>query len=152
MHRLSQVRVQQIHRELAAMLERCPELQQDFPRRQIALHAVMGGDSERARRYGLQILDELARENVSTEVVLFLQQLYDLVAPAAALEEELRLTMALGRVYRALGQLQQAADWYRRCLTLARQLNDRVACKECLFRAGRAGSDYERLSRSHRLC
>ncbi|WP_052888772.1 ATP-binding protein [Thermogemmatispora carboxidivorans] len=136
MHRLSQVRVQQIHRELAAMLERCPELQQDFPRRQIALHAVMGGDSERARRYGLQILDELARENVSTEVVLFLQQLYDLVAPAAALEEELRLTMALGRVYRALGQLQQAADWYRRCLTLARQLNDRVACKSAYFELG----------------
>jgi DNA-binding SARP family transcriptional activator/predicted ATPase len=136
MHRLSQVRTQQIHRELAAILERCPALQQDFPRRQIALHAVMGGDSERARRYGLQILDELARENVSTEVALFLQQLYDLVAPAAALEEELRLTMALGQVYRALGQLQQAAAWYRRYLMLARQLNDRVAWKSAYFELG----------------
>ncbi|WP_376794747.1 AAA family ATPase [Thermogemmatispora sp.] len=136
MHRLSQVRAEEIHRELAAMLERCPALQPNRPRRQIALHAVMGGDSERARRYGLQILDELVRENVSTEAALFLQQLYDLVAPAAALEEELRLTAALGQIYRALGQLQQAADWYRRYLALARQLDDRVAWKSAYFELG----------------
>nr|BBH95751.1 transcriptional activator [Thermogemmatispora argillosa] len=136
MHRLSQVRAEQIHRELAAMLERCPALQPDVSRRQIALHAVRGGDSERARRYGLQMLDELVRENVSTEAALFLQQLYDLIAPAAALEEELRLTAALGQVYRALGQLQQAAGWYRRYLMLARQLDDRVAWKSAYFELG----------------
>ncbi|WP_322480367.1 AAA family ATPase [Thermogemmatispora sp.] len=136
MHRLSQVRAEQIHRELAAMLDRWSALQPEVSRRQIALHAVMGGDSERARRYGLQMLDELVRENVSTEAALFLQQLYALVAPAAALEEELRLTAALGQIYRALGQLQQAASWYRRYLALACQLDDRVAWKSAYFELG----------------
>jgi DNA-binding SARP family transcriptional activator/predicted ATPase len=135
-HRLNQLRSQQIHRDLAAILEGCPALQQNFPRRQIALHAVKGGDRQRARRYGLQILDELARDNASSETALFLQQLYDLIAPTVSPEEELRLAYALGRVYRSVGQLSQSARWCRHARELAQQLGDRSAWKRAYFELG----------------
>ncbi len=135
-HRLNQPRCQQIHRDLAAVLEDCPAFQKAFPCRQIALHAVRGADPERARRYGMLILDELARDNVSSETAVFLQQLYDLIIPIISLQEELRLACALGQVYQALGQLQQAAGWYRRYLELAQQLDDRSAWKSAYFELG----------------
>src|SRR5205085_3915803 len=67
LHSLSRLRRQDIHRQLARIIEQCPALSQQFPARQVALHAVAGEDSERARRYGLQILDELVRDNANAQ-------------------------------------------------------------------------------------
>ena len=119
LHQLSHLRRQAIHRQLAITLETCPALQQYFPLRQIALHAVIGEDIERARRYGLQVLDELARDKASAETADLLHRLHDLLAQTATTHEMLRLTSALGQVYQSLGQLEQAAFWHRRHFELA---------------------------------
>src|SRR5438128_8448309 len=105
---MSQLRRQEIHRQLAIIVERCPALQKHFPLRQVALHAVAGEDIERARRCGLQILDELVLDNANAQTATFLRHLYDLLTPTAAPHETLRLTSALGRVHQSLGQLEEA--------------------------------------------
>jgi DNA-binding SARP family transcriptional activator len=121
---LSHLRRQAIHRQLAIILEACPALQQYFPLRQIALHAVIGEDIERARRYGLQVLDELARDKASAETADLLHHLHDLLAQTASTHEMLRLTSALGQVYQSLGQLEQAAFWHQRHFELAHKSAD----------------------------
>ena len=124
LHHLSHLRRQLIHRQLAVILEACPALQQHFPLRQVALHAVIGEDSERARRYGLQVLDELVQDNASAQTANFLHHLHDLLAPAASTSEMLRLTYALGQVHQSLGQLDEATFWHHRHLDLASKLPD----------------------------
>ncbi len=109
LHHLSHLRRQAIHRQLAIILESCPALQQYFPLRQIALHAVIGEDIERARRYGLQVLDELTQDKASAEAADFLHHLHDLLAQSASMHEMLRLTSALGQVYQNDYQAAAAA-------------------------------------------
>ncbi len=127
---LSHLRRRTIHRQLAIILEACPALQKNFPLRQVALHSVRGEDVERARRYGLQVLDELALDRASMQTTAFLDflhHLYDLLAPTASTEELLRLTHALGQVHQSLGQLEEAISWYRRNLELATNISDSSA-------------------------
>ena len=133
---LSHLRQRAIHRQLATRLDACPLLQKNFPLRQIALHAVIGEDIERARRYGLQVLDELAQDNANTQTLDFLHHLYDLLAPSASPEEMLRLARALGQAHQTLGQLDEAANWYRRELEYAERLDDVVAQVMAHFAAG----------------
>ena len=95
---LSHLRQRAIHRQLAARIDACPALQKNIPLRQIALHAVIGEDVERARRYGLLALDELAQDNANSQTLDFLHHLYDLLAPSASAEELWRLARALGQV------------------------------------------------------
>ncbi len=127
---LSHLRRRTIHRQLAIILEACPALQKNFSLRQVALHAVRGEDVERARRYGLQVLDELALDRASMQTTAFLDflhHLYDLLAPTASTEELLRLTHALGQVHQSLGQLEEAISWHRRNLELATNISDSSA-------------------------
>ena len=133
---LSHLRQRAIHRQLATRLDACPALQKNFPLRQIALHAVIGEDIERARRYGLQVLDELAQDNANTQTLDFLHHLYDLLAPSASLDELLRLARALGQVQQTLGQLDEAAAWYRRELEYAGKLGDTLAQVMAHFAVG----------------
>ena len=133
---LSHLRQRAIHRQLAMRLDACPALQKNFPLRQIALHAVIGEDVERARHYGLQVLDELARDNANTQTLDFLHHLYDLLAPSASLEELLRLARVLGQTHQTLGQLDEAATWYGRELAYAQKLGDAIAQVMAHFAAG----------------
>ncbi|HEU0000984.1 MAG TPA: AAA family ATPase [Ktedonobacteraceae bacterium] len=133
---LSHLRQRAIHRQLATRLDACPALQKNFPLRQIALHAVIGEDVERARRYGLQVLDELARDNANTQTLDFLHHLYDLLAPSASLEELLRLARALGQTHQTLGQLDEAATWYEHEREYAQELGDAIAQVAAHFAAG----------------
>jgi hypothetical protein len=144
--RISHLRRQVIHRQLAALLAACPALQKNFPLRQIALHAIIGGDSERARRYGLQVLDELAQDNASAQTAVFLHQLHDLLAPTAATNEMLRLTHALGQVHQSLGQLEEASTWHRQHLELACKIPDAFAQSTAHFELGElalVANDYQ---------
>ena len=136
LHHLSHLRRQAIHRQLAIILESCPALQQYFPLRQIALHAVIGEDIERARRYGLQVLDELTQDKASAETADFLHHLHDLLAQTASTHEMLRLTSALGQVYQSLGKLEQAAFWRRRHFELALKTADPLAQSAAHFELG----------------
>jgi tetratricopeptide (TPR) repeat protein len=121
---LSQLRRRSIHRQLATILEQCPALQKNIPLHQLALHAVIGEDVERARRYGLQVLDELAQDNANAQTLEFLHHLYDLLAPTASIAEQIRLSYALGQVHQSLGQLEQARHWYQQHLDLTAQTAD----------------------------
>ena len=118
--RLSHLRRRRIHRRLAEMLEACPALQQHFPLRQTALHAVLGEDVERARRYGLRVLAELPREYDGAEALDFLRHLHDLLAPTATADEMLQLSATLGLLHQSLGQLDLAAHWHQQRLEWAR--------------------------------
>lgn len=133
---LSRLRRQDIHRQLASIMEQCPALREHFPARQVALHAVAGADPERARRYGLLVLDELVRDNANPQTATFLQHLYDLLAPTATPHELLRLTTALGHVYRSLGQLESAMGWYLQQLAQAEKLADPAARAAAHFEIG----------------
>jgi len=133
---LSHLRQRAMHRQLAARLDACPALQKNFPLRQIALHAVIGEDVERARRYGLQVLDELARDNANTQTLDFLHHLYDLLAPSAPAEELWRLARALGQVHQTLGQVGEAAAWYERERQYAEEMGDVMAQVIAYFAAG----------------
>lgn len=124
---MSRLRRQDIHRRLASIMEQCPALQEHFPARQVALHAVAGDDYERARRYGLRVLDELVRDNANPQTASFLHHLHDLLAPTATTREMLQLTAALGQVYRSLGQPEIAMAWHLQHLTQAEKLDDPVA-------------------------
>ncbi len=133
---LSRLRRQDMHHQLASIMEQCPALREHFPARQVALHAVAGADHERARRYGLLVLDELVRENANAQTATFLQHLHDLLAPTATPRELLRLTSALGQVYRSLGQLEPAMNWYRQHLSQAERLADPAARAMAHFEIG----------------
>src|SRR5205823_3882041 len=98
LHPLSHLRRRLIHRQLTVLLEASPALQRNFPPRQLALHAVLAEDVERARRYGLPVLDELAQDHANSQTLEFLHQLSDLLAPTASPWEMLRLSHALGQV------------------------------------------------------
>ncbi len=133
---LSHLQQRIIHRQLAAILEKCPILQKNFPWRQVALHAVIGEDVERARRYGLHVLDELVQDNANTQTADFLHHLYDLLAPTASPPEMLRLTHTLGQVHQSLGQLQDATAWHRQYLKLADEASDLSAQITAHFELG----------------
>src|SRR5512135_1752197 len=90
LHRLSQIRRRMIHRQLAEAYEARLEAQADVSVRPIALHAVAGEDIDRARRYGLQVLNDLPQDYSAAETVGFFQQLHDLLAHTASREEMLR--------------------------------------------------------------
>jgi ATP/maltotriose-dependent transcriptional regulator MalT len=125
--RLSHLRRRRIHRRLAEMLEACPALQQHFPLRQTALHAVLGEDVDRARRYGLRVLAELPREYDGAEALDFLRHLHDLLAPMATAEEMLQLSATLGLLHQGLGQLDLAAYWHQQRLEWSRKTADVAA-------------------------
>ncbi len=133
---LSHLRRRMIHRQLTVLLETSPALQRNFPLRQLALHAVMGEDVQRARRYGLQVLDELAQDNANSQTREFLHQLSDLLAPTASPWERLRLSHALGQVHRSLGQVEEAATWYQQYLDLATQTADPTTQAAAHFELG----------------
>src|SRR5262249_9165367 len=50
LRRLGRLRQRAIHRQLAAMVEMCPDLQRHIPILRVARHAIAGGDVDRARR------------------------------------------------------------------------------------------------------
>jgi DNA-binding SARP family transcriptional activator/predicted ATPase len=133
LQRLSHIRRRMIHRQLAAALEAQLTAHTDVPLRQIALHAVAGEDVDRARRYGLQVLDELPQDFSATETVEFFGQLYDLLAPTASPEEMLRLTRALGQLHYLLSHIEVAAQWYREHLEIAREIDHPVAQAAAYF-------------------
>src|SRR6266568_4417290 len=116
--------------------------------RQIVLHAVIGEDIERARRYGLQMLGELAREKASAETADLLHHLHDLLAQTASTHEMLRLTSALGQVYQSLGQLEQAAFWHRRHFELAHKSADLPAQSAAHFELGNVAAQRGELKRA----
>lgn len=130
------LRRQAIHRHLARIIEGCPALQKDFPLHQLARYAVMGADSDRARRYGLHVLDELVQDNPGAQTALFLHQLYDLLVPGASTREKLRLTRALGQVHQSLGQLAEAKAWHHRYLELSYTVTDPCTLGEAHFELG----------------
>jgi DNA-binding SARP family transcriptional activator len=125
--RLSHLRRRRIHRRLAELLEACPAFQWHFPLRQTALHAVLGEDVDRARRYGLRVLAELPREYDGAEALDFLHHLHDLLAPTATAEEMLQLSAMLGLLHQSLGQLDLAAAWHQRRLEWSYTLGDLAA-------------------------
>jgi DNA-binding SARP family transcriptional activator/predicted ATPase len=146
LHSLSHLRRQDIHRQLAKIIEQCPALQEHFPARQVALHAVAGEDSERARRYGLQILDELVRDNANAQTATFLLHLHDLLAQTATPHEMLLLTSALGQVHQSLGRLEEAASWHRQHLELAEKIAELPARAAAHFELGElalVANDYQ---------
>jgi DNA-binding SARP family transcriptional activator/predicted ATPase len=130
---LSGVRLKAIHRQLAGMLEDCPALAQHVPTRLVAHHAVAGEDVERARRCGLSILDELAREEASQAQIAFLRDLRDLLSATATPQEHLRLARALGHAYRSAGQLDDARAALQQALTYASQVADPCAEADVCF-------------------
>ena len=72
-----------------------------------------------ARRYDLQVLDELTQDKGSAETADSLHHLLDLLAQTASTHEMLHLTSALAQVYQSLGKLEQAAFWWRQHYELA---------------------------------
>ncbi len=133
---LSSPRRRVIHRQLVEAIERCPLLQAHFPLRQVALHAVMGEDIKRARRYGMQALDGFVQDLPSAETLGFVQHLYDLLAPTASQDEMLRLTHALSQLHQSLGQLDAATHWNRQYLEIARQSDHLAAQATAHFERG----------------
>jgi tetratricopeptide (TPR) repeat protein len=105
----------------------------NMPLRQIALHAVAGEDLERARRYGLPVLDDLARSHRGPEALNFVHQLYDLLAPVATPGERLRLSRVLGDLHQSLGQLEAAGRWRRRHLVWATEAGDMAAVADAHY-------------------
>jgi tetratricopeptide (TPR) repeat protein len=111
-----------------------------------AQHAVLGEDVEPARRYGPQVLDELAQDHANSQTLEFLHQLSALLAPTASPWEMLRLSQALGQVHRSLGQLEAAATWYQQYLDLATQTADPRTQAVAHFEVGELAlvtNDYE---------
>lgn len=93
----------------------------------VARHAVDGADIERARRYGLALLNDLPYAFAGAETVAFLQRLADLVSDTASLDEQRRLAHALGQAYRAVGDIEQAYVWHQRQIDLARRTQNLAA-------------------------
>lgn len=140
------------HQQLAAVLER---LAPDGPaaRARLARHAVAAGDVERARRYGLDLLDGAPFALVGAETVSFLQQLHDLLAPTAGPVELHRLTGALGQALRLLGQIEPARGWLQRQLAIARESAapaDEAAAHFALAELAMLSNDYAAAAASAR--
>ncbi len=104
--------------------------------RQIALHAVAGEDIERARAYGLPLLDGPPPEYIGAEAVDFAHHLYDLLVSHLSPAEMLQLTRALGRLHQSLGHLEVAAGWHRQNLSWAQEIGDPAAQAEAYFEMG----------------
>ena len=132
-HRLSPLRRRRIHRRLAEIVEACPKFQQQMPVRQIALHAVLGEDVERARRYGLQVLADLPHDAAGTEAADFVQHLHDLLAPTASAQEMVQITSSLGQLHQLLGHLDLAARWQQHYLRYAVEAQDHAAQADAHF-------------------
>lgn len=142
LHHLSDLRRRTIHQQLAQALEAYTSTSAnvlpaaDILSRQIALHAVAGEDLERARRYGLRLLDGPPPEYIGAEAVDFAHHLYDLLASHASPDEMFQLTRALGRLHQTLGQLEVAAHWHLENLAWAQKLGDPVAQAKAHFEMG----------------
>jgi DNA-binding SARP family transcriptional activator len=139
LHHLSDLRRRTLHQQLAQALEdyasstASPSPPAETLARQIALHAVAGEDIQRARAYGLRLLDGPPPEYIGAEAVDFAHHLYDLLAPRASPAEMVRLTRALGRLHQSLGHLQVAADWHHQNLVWARKIGSPPAQAEAHF-------------------
>jgi tetratricopeptide (TPR) repeat protein len=116
-----------LHRELVAALERSPAQDAGGALRQLALHAVAGEDPDRARRYGLRVMDELLQDQPSAETLRFVHQLHELLAPSAVPLELMKLAHELGRLHQSLGQPEAASHYHQQHLALARQAGDVAA-------------------------
>ena len=134
--RLSHLRRRTLHRQLLEALERHAAPSAPVGLRHLALHAVAGEDTERAYRYGLQVLDELLQDQPSAETLRFLYQLRDLLAPSALPHELMKLAHALGTVHQSLGELEAARHWHERHLELARSAGDMIAEAGAHFEIG----------------
>jgi DNA-binding SARP family transcriptional activator len=132
-HRLSPLRRRRIHRRLAEMVEACPKFQQHMPVRHLALHAVLGEDVERARRYGLQVLADLPHDAAGAEAADFVQHLHDLLAPTASAQEMIQITSSLGQLHQLLGHLDLAARWQQHYLQYAIEAQDHAAQADAHF-------------------
>jgi tetratricopeptide (TPR) repeat protein len=133
LHRMSNFYLRRIHKQLAEVMEAYVSPEDDAWLRQIALHAVAGEDVDRARRYGLRVLDNLSQEYTGAETVDFVNQLYDLLAPTASAVESFRLTRALGVLNQSLGRIKTAAHWHRQNLDWAQKAGDIAAQAETCF-------------------
>src|SRR5262249_42976409 len=134
-----------LHRQLAAALESSATAGADVASR-IARHAVAGEDAERARRYGLRVVRELPHAYAGAATINFLQQLHDLVAPAATPDELGLLTQAVGRAHQSLGHLGVAAEWHRQSLRIARESNNAPSQAAAYFELSElalVSNDYE---------
>jgi DNA-binding SARP family transcriptional activator len=133
LRRLGRLRRRTIHRQLALTIEGCPPLLRRSSSRQVARHAVAGGDVERARRYGMQVVAELHLDPATPAGVDFLRDLADLLASTATSAEQFRLARALGRAYRDIGTLDEARRWFGQALEAAAQAGDTVAQVDACF-------------------
>jgi DNA-binding SARP family transcriptional activator len=147
LHHLSDLRRRTLHQQLAQALEAYAASATISPRfgfsppadnlsRQIAWHAAAGEDLERARAYGLPLLDGAPPEYIGAEAVDFAQHLYDLLAARLEPGEMLRLTRALGRLHQSLGHQEAAAGWHRQNLAWAQKIGDSAAQAEAHFEMG----------------
>jgi DNA-binding SARP family transcriptional activator len=133
---LSNLRRRTIHQSLAEVLDGSVIQPDENTLRQIALHAVTGEDVARARRFGLRVLTDLPQAYTGAETVDFVHHLYDLLAPAASVDEMVRLTHALGTLHQSLGHLEVAAHWHQENLEWAQKTGDPSARTEAHFEMG----------------
>jgi tetratricopeptide (TPR) repeat protein len=78
----------------------------------------------------MRLLSTLPHEYTGTETVDFVHHLYDLLAPAAAPEETIQITRALGTLHQSLGHLEVANQWHRQTLEWAQKTHDTAAQAE----------------------
>jgi DNA-binding SARP family transcriptional activator/predicted ATPase len=133
LRRLGRLRQRAVHRQLAAMIEVCPDLQRHVPLHQVARHAVAGGDVERAHRFGMRAVESLQGTDLGPLGVEFLRDLYELLAPSASPGERYLLARALGRACRETGSLDEARRWFAQALDSARDARDSAAQIEAHF-------------------
>ncbi len=145
LHHLNNFAQRCLHRRLAIAWERYGATAPDVIEL-IARHAVAGGDVERARRYGLALLNDLPYAFAGAGTVAFLQRLDALVRDGASLDDQRRLAHALGQAYRALGNIDQAYVWHQRQIEFAQRAGNAeaevVGCFE-LAEAALILNDYE---------
>ncbi len=150
LQRMSHIRHRTLHRRLAEVLERSLAPGSDL--RPLARHAIAGEDVARARKYGLAVLESPPPYS-GTEVVEFVQHLYDLLAPTASPDEKLRLTHTLGRLHQSLGDLAVAQHWHQNNLEIARAMGDETAQARAFLELGEGGlvvNDYRTAAESAR--
>jgi DNA-binding SARP family transcriptional activator len=134
--RLSHLRRRSLHLQILKALEHFAAPDTPVGLRQLALHAVEGEDAALARRYGLEVLDELLRDEPSAESLRFLYQLRDLLSPTSSPEELMQLAHALGHLHQSLGQIEAAHRWYQQYLELAQQAADVASQAAAYFEIG----------------
>jgi tetratricopeptide (TPR) repeat protein len=133
LHRLSNLRRRAIHRQLAEAMETQGAFDNAGGLRQIALHAVAGEDVERARRYGISLLNNLPHEYTGAETVDFVHHLHDLLVPTASADEMVLIVRALGILHQSLGHLEVARHWHGETLEWAQKTSDLAAQAEAHF-------------------